>query len=96
MSNASRGNWVEIERVLLQPSERAPQVPDDTRATPYVLRVAGFLENPSAKLGDEVTVKTFAGRKLAGKLVRLNPHYEHSFGETVPELLTIGKEEHLA
>lgn len=96
MKKAARGEWVEVEKVILTVAQRAPQIPEDTRATPYVLNVSGFLEDDEASIGDEVTVKTLIGRRLRGKLIRLNPHYEHSFGETVPELLTIGKEEHLA
>lgn len=83
------GTWVEIEKVLLTPEQRAPQVPDDTRATPYVMRVAGFLTS-DAKIGDEVTVRTLIDRQVSGVLTVVRPHYCHSFGETVEELLTIG------
>ena len=95
MTKILRGTWVEIERVLLTPAERAPQVPDDTKAVPYVLKVAGFLLS-EASLGDDVVVTTLIGRKLSGRLVTVNPSYTHSFGSTIPELLAIGKEEHLA
>ena len=30
--------------------------------------------------------------ELSGKLIVVNPSYSHSFGTTVPELLTIGTE----
>lgn len=83
------GTWVEIEKILLTPQQRAPQVPDDTRETPYVMRVAGFLTS-DAKIGDEVTVRTLIDREVGGVLKVVRPHYEHSFGETVEELLTIG------
>ncbi len=83
------GTWVEIEKVLLTPQQRAPQVPDDTRATPYVMRVAGFLTS-DARVGDEVTVRTLIDRPVSGVLKVIRPHYQHSFGETVEELLTIG------
>ena len=56
MSNiAKKGTWVEIERVLLKPEERAPNLPEDTRKCPYVLRVSGFLQD-DASVGDEVTI----------------------------------------
>ncbi|MFZ2960599.1 MAG: 2-amino-4-oxopentanoate thiolase subunit OrtA [Candidatus Ozemobacteraceae bacterium] len=89
MATVPAGTWVEIERILLTPRERAPQVPDDTRATPYLLRVAGFLTAP-AEIGGDVRVKTLIGREVSGVLRLVNPSYSHSFGETVPELLHIG------
>lgn len=83
------GTWVEIERVLLTPEQRAPQIPEDTRKTPYVMRVAGFL-GAAAAIGDEVKIKTLIGREIEGTLKVVQPYYQHSFGETVEELLTIG------
>jgi 2-amino-4-ketopentanoate thiolase alpha subunit len=91
MSTIKQGTWVEIERVLLQPDERAPTLPEDTRQTPYVLRVSGFLLADAA-LGETVRVRTIIGRELEGVLRTVNPSYSHSFGTTVPELLTIGTE----
>ncbi|PKL46507.1 MAG: hypothetical protein CVV42_16195 [Candidatus Riflebacteria bacterium HGW-Riflebacteria-2] len=89
MSKVPAGTWVEIENILLTPEQRAPQVPEDTRATPYVMRVAGFLV-AEAELGSETEVRTLSGRKIHGTLKVVRPHYEHSFGETIEELLTIG------
>ena len=83
------GTWVQIEQILLEPHERAPTLPEDTRATPYVLLVAGFLVE-DAELGAPARVRTLIGRELAGTLKAVNPGYSHSFGETVPELLGIG------
>lgn len=89
MSTIKSGTWVEIEKTLLTPEQRAPQVPDDTKKTPYVMRVAGFLVSDS-QLNTEVEVKTLSGRLVKGTLKVIRPHYEHSFGETVEELLNIG------
>lgn len=89
MSTVSAGTWVQIERRVLEPAERAPNLPDDTRQLPYVLRVSGFLLE-DAELGAEARVRTLIGRELRGSLTAVNPSYEHSFGETVPELLEIG------
>ena len=86
------GTWVEIQRVLLTPEQRAPQAPEDTRSLPYVLKVNGFLETDAAP-GDEVSVTTAIGRRLTGTLVGKSPGYAHSFGNVVPELLNIGKED---
>jgi hypothetical protein len=92
MSRIAKGTWVEIERVLLTPGERAPNLPEDTRACPYVLHVSGFLQE-EAELGATVTVKSLIGHEHQGVLKVVNPSYSHSFGATVPELLTIGTEE---
>jgi hypothetical protein len=86
------GTWVEIERVLLRPEERAPNLPEETRKHPYVLRISGFLQG-YAELGAEVTVKSLIGHEHSGVLRLENPSYGHSFGATVPELLRIGKGE---
>ena len=91
MTIISTGTWVEIEKTVLTPEERAPTLPPETKATPYMLRVAGFLAE-NAELGQEATIRTIIGRELRGTLRVVNPGYNHSFGETVSELLTIGTE----
>jgi hypothetical protein len=91
MAAVAAGTWVEIEQTVLEPSERAPGIPDDTRAVPLLLRVSGFLVEP-AVVGGPASVRTIIGRVLAGTLKTVNPSYRHGFGETVPELLTIGTE----
>lgn len=89
MNKIPAETWVEIEQVILTPAQRAPSAPDDTRATPYVRRISGFLTAP-AEVGAEATIRTLIGRTLTGTLRTVNPSYSHSFGETVPELLRIG------
>ena len=90
--SVARGTWVEIEATVLQPAERAPGLPEDTAATPYVLRLSGFLEE-DAEVGQEVSVRSLIGRPHRGVLRLVNPGYDHSFGTTVPELLHIGLRE---
>lgn len=90
--SVEKGTWVEIESVVLKPEERAPGLPEDTAATPYVLRLSGFLEE-EAEVGDEVAVRSLIGRTHRGVLRAVNPSYGHSFGATVPELLQIGLRE---
>ena len=85
------GTWVEIERVLLAPEQRAANLPEDTAKTPYLLRLSGFLQQ-DAELGQEVAIKSLIGREHRGILRLVNPSYSHSFGATVPELLTIGRD----
>ena len=91
MDKIKQGTWVEIERVVLKPEERAPTLPEDTQKVPYILHVSGFL-TADAEMGQPVTVRTLIGRELSGSLRRVNPSYTHSFGTTIPELLTIGTE----
>ena len=89
MALIPKGTWVEIEQIVLQPDQRAPSLPEETRKVPYVLRVSGFLIE-AGELGEVVKIKTIIGRQLSGTLLVVNPSYSHSFGKTVPELLTIG------
>lgn len=89
MNIIPKGTWVEIERVLLQPEDRAPNLPEETRSCPYVLRISGFLQE-DAGLGAQVTVHSLIGHPHQGVLKVVNPSYSHSFGATVPELLHIG------
>ncbi len=88
---ARAGDYVQILRIVLEPGERAPQVPEDTREVPLELRVKGFIDH-DARLGDEVTIATVLGRKVTGRLVAVNPAYPHGFGRPAPELLRIGQE----
>ena len=89
---AKRGDWVQIEKILLNPEERTAPLPEDTKKTPLKMRLKGFLVNKEANIGDNVEIETLIGRKVEGKLVAINPKYEHDFGEPVPEIITIGIE----
>ena len=91
MGKIQKGTWVEIEQVIFAPEERAQSLPEDTRKVPYLLRASGFLL-ADADMGEEVRIQTIIGRILSGKLITINPSYTHSFGKTIPELLTIGTE----
>ena len=86
-----KNSWVRIHKVILNPEERAPQVPDDTKKVPLEMWTKGFLLE-DAEIGDEVTVETVTGRKETGKLIEVNPAYNHSFGNFIPELLQIDKQ----
>ncbi len=85
------GTWVEVHRIMLQPGERASQIPDDTKAVPFEMRVKGFLA-AAADLGAEAEIITPAGRHVRGTLVEVNPAYTHGFGPPIPELSGIGQE----
>ena len=86
-----KGEWVRIHKEILKPSQRAPQVPEDTKACPLEMWDKGFLQ-ADAKIGEEVEIQTVAGRKERGTLIEVNPCYTHDFGSFVPELLQIDKQ----
>jgi hypothetical protein len=91
MTRIVKGTWVEIERVLLAPEDRAPNLPEDTRACPYVLRLHGFLLE-DCEMGAQARIRSLIGHEHAGTLREAQPGYSHSFGTSVPELLVIGTE----
>lgn len=86
-----KGEWVRIHKIILQPSERAPQVPDDTKAVALEMWDKGFLKD-DAEFGDEVEVETVTGRLESGTLIEVNPYYDHDYGKFIPELLAIDKQ----
>ena len=92
MTQIKAGTWVEIEKIILTPEQRAPTLPEDTKKVPYVLNVSGFLL-ADAEVGSPARIRTLIGRELEGTLKTVNPSYAHTFGKVVPELLTIGLEE---
>lgn len=89
---ARKGDWVEVHSILLSPEERSPKVPDDTKRVPLEMWARGFLLDEEAGPGDEVEIETAIGRRLRGRLSNARPGYSHSFGESIPELLRIGKQ----
>ena len=92
MSDAQRcsaGEWVEVERVLLEPAERASNLPPETASKPLLTWVKGFAAGEGG-LGEEVTVETMTGRHVTGRLSAINPGYFHTFGQPIPELTHVG------
>lgn len=89
---AARGDHVRIRWTVLSPGERAENVPVDTRATPFVASVNGYLEEERASVGDHVRVRTEIGRILEGELVVIGPRTAHDFGSPQPELLEAGRQ----
>ena len=80
-----KGQWVQIHNIVLEPSERAPQVPDDTKRTPLIMWVKGYLA-ADAEIGGECEVTTLTGRTVKGVLDEIEPSYSHDYGKYVPEL----------
>src|SRR2546428_11557746 len=84
------GTWVELERVILEPGERAPGIPADTASVPFAARVRGFLVAP-ARRGTAPEVRTQADRAGNGKLLAVLPRNPAGFGNPSPELLFVRK-----
>lgn len=85
---SKKGDWVLLQNVILQPTERAPQVPEDTKQVPLKQWVKGWLMD-DAEIGQEATARTRTGRVIKGTLVEEAPNYTHSFGQFIPELLKV-------
>lgn len=88
MNKAQKGDWVQIQRVVLTKGSRAPQVPTDTQECDLLLWVKGIAQS-EASLGDDVEIVTVTGRKTSGKLFAIHPGYTHSYGRYVPQLTKI-------
>jgi len=85
------GDWVEVERVLLEPADRSANLPEDTAAQPLLVWVKGFAAADAA-VGEELEVETMTGRIVRGVLTEVNPGYTHTFGKPTPELTHVGRD----
>ena len=83
------GDWVEIERVMLEPADRGSSLPPETADKPLTVWVKGFAQ-ASAMLGDEATIETMTGRLVTGRLSAVLPGYTHTFGQPIAELTHVG------
>lgn len=88
---AKKGDWIQIHNVVLKAEERTAKIPQDTQQCDLEMWVKGILLEESAKVGDWVTVETATGRLQKGVLLEENPHYTHSYGDFVPEIIEIDK-----
>lgn len=86
-----KGEWVRIYNIVLEPSQRASKLPEDTGKVPLEMWTKGFLQ-ADAEIGDLVSVETAVGRITTGKLLEVHPYYTHSYGKFVPELIQIDKQ----
>ena len=85
---ARKGDWVRIHRVVLEPSGRAENVPEDTKMVPLEMWVKGHLLE-DCELGRTAVVRTRTGRTETGTLLEVNPQYVIDYGDFVPEVLEI-------
>jgi hypothetical protein len=85
-----KDNWVLIKKIILQPEQRANNLPEATKKVPLLLWVKGNLLT-DGEIGQEVEVKTLTGRIESGTLVEVNPSYMHNYGKFMPEIQQIDK-----
>ena len=85
----NKGDWVEVEYLLLAPADRSANLPEDTAAQPLRAWVKGFAQSAAAA-GEELVVTTMTGRSVTGVLTQVNPGYTHTFGRPAPELTHVG------
>ena len=88
---AKKGDWVRIHNVVLKAEDRTAKIPEDTQKCDLEMWVKGSLIDKAAQIGDTVTVETSTGRREKGILLEENPHYTHSYGDFVPEIIEIDK-----
>ena len=87
---AKKGDWVMIYNIVLEPKDRAPQIPEDTKKVPLEMWIKGFLLEDT-QVGEMANIETIVGRKVSGKLVEIHPTHKHNYGNHIPEILQIGK-----
>lgn len=89
---AKKGDWVRIYKIVLKSEQRSGTIPADTKKVDLEMWDKGFLINDEAKIGDNVEIETYIGRKTEGELIEINPYYNHDYGKAVPEILYIGRQ----
>jgi 2-amino-4-ketopentanoate thiolase alpha subunit len=92
MSDAKKGDLVQIHKIILKPDQRSNNLPASSRSVNYECWIKGFLLDENAKIGETARIETFIGREISGELYQVNPVYEHNFGAPQKEILSIGNE----
>jgi hypothetical protein len=91
-TKAKKGDLVQIHLIVLEPGERAANLPEETKTVPYEGWIKGFLLDDQAEIGQEICIETYIGRQLSGVLTEINPVYDHNFGKPQPDINFIGKQ----
>lgn len=86
-----KGDWIQIENVVLPAGNRAPQVPEDTQKCDLKMWVKGEALSDACE-GELVKVRTTTGRIAEGYPTEVNPGYIHDYGDFQPELLRIERQ----
>jgi hypothetical protein len=90
-TRCSVGEWVEVESVLLDSAGRSANLPPETAEKPLIVWVSGFAL-AEAGMGEQLEIETMTGRSVTGRLSAINPGYFHTFGNPIPELVTVGRD----
>ncbi len=90
MDVIGKGTWVKVQHQVLDSTQRAPQLPEDTKGVPFMMWAKGFLTE-DGEMNSVVTIKTITGRLVEGTLMEVEPSYDHNYGSYIPELLCIGQ-----
>jgi hypothetical protein len=85
-----KGSWVQIKKIILNPEQRANNLPEATKKVPLLLWVKGTLLTDS-EIGNLVEIKTVTGRVETGELIEVNPSYLHNYGKYMPEIQEIDR-----
>jgi hypothetical protein len=85
-----KGSWVQIKKIILNPEQRANNLPEATKKVPLLLWVKGTLLSDS-EMNDMVEIKTVTGRIESGELIDVNPSYLHNYGKYMPEIQEIDR-----
>lgn len=85
---AAAGARASVRIRVLEPSDRASSLPEDTATLPYEVVVRGLLIRP-ASVGEQATVRTAVGREVTGTLDEIEPADAHGFGRPVPALVAV-------
>lgn len=80
-----KNTFVMIKKIVLTKTERASNVPSDTKEKDFVMKIKGYLTH-DAHLNDEVEILTETNRLVKGVLIEVNPSYTHSFGDHLSEV----------
>ena len=83
-----KGTYVRIRKTILKPEERSNNLPEETKMVPFKMWIKGYLLEDS-DLFDIVKIKTILGRTETGRLKEANPPYKHSYGDFIPEILSL-------
>ena len=86
MLKAKKGDWVQIENVVLAAGEKAQQVAEDKQNCELKMWGKGEALSDADAL-EELEVKTTTGRVVKGRLGDINARYVHDYGEFQPEML---------
>ncbi len=85
-----KGSWVQIKKIILNPEQRANNLPEATKKVPLLLWVKGTLLT-DGEIGNLVEIKTVTGRVETGELIEVNPSYLHNYGKYMPEIQEIDR-----